>query len=110
LPKYIAELLIAFCLLAACGNQASDQAVHLPSANQDPESFPVEFTFLHQGEPTPVRAYFQLNGQPFLIDSLSWRLPIVMDFHYHDRAFPLKKQIEKTPASVYLYAGVPPLD
>jgi hypothetical protein len=91
--KIIAQLLFAFCLLAACGGEAVDQATELQDANPDPDSFPVEFSFLYKGEPTPVRAYFQLNGQTFLIDSLGWRLPIVMDYHYHDRAFPLKTSI-----------------
>ncbi len=91
--KIIAPLFIGICLLAACDRGPVDQTALLPVEKTDIESFPLEFKFLHDGEPVPVRAYFLLNGQPFLVDSLGWRLPIVMDYHYHDRAFPLKKSI-----------------
>ncbi|MFH1070933.1 MAG: CehA/McbA family metallohydrolase [Candidatus Glassbacteria bacterium] len=100
---------IWFCLigilsLAGCSRQTAQQATGQPEqslesrfgqvgpTDQDPY-FPVHFSFLENGKPTPVRVYMQLNNQAYLIDSLGYRLSIHGDAHYHDRIFPLKPSI-----------------
>ncbi|MBW7995832.1 MAG: hypothetical protein FVQ81_04515 [Candidatus Glassbacteria bacterium] len=90
--RSVIATLLSTMLLAGCTVGGVDS--QLPAGPAvDPESFPVTIRFLHEGAPVPVRAYFRFNDQPFLIDSLGWRLPIVMDLHYHDHAFPMKPSI-----------------
>ena len=60
--KIFAPLFIGICLLAVCGRGPVDQTAQLPAEKTDIESFPLEFKFLHDGKPVPVRAYFMLNG------------------------------------------------
>jgi len=91
---YILFSILCLVSFTMCSQSQQEQtAVEEELISSTDPSFPVRFRFLYEGSPVPVRAYLLMNGQSYQIDSLGYRLPIQVDYHYHDRIFTMKPSI-----------------